>query len=53
MKLNPKRIAYHAIVFFPFILILPFACVGWVFKWIIERYLDFAWWLQSKLLNDR
>lgn len=27
-------------------------CQGMGFKLITDRYLDFAWWLQSKLLND-
>ena len=52
MKINPKRIVYHAIIFIPFVAVFPFACVGWAFKWIVDRYIDFAEWLQSKLLND-
>ena len=52
MKINPKKIAYHAIIFIPFVVVFPFACTGWAFKWIVDRYVDFAEWLQSKLLND-
>ena len=52
MKINPKKIAYYAIIFIPFVAVFPFACIGWAFKWITDRYIDFAEWLQSKILND-
>lgn len=52
MKINRKLIAYRAIIFIPFVAVLPFVCVGWAFEWITDRYMDFAGWLQSKLLKD-
>ena len=53
MKINRKLIAYRAIIIIPYVLIFPLACVGWVCRWVVDRYLDFVEWLQTKLLNDK
>ena len=49
MKVTPKRIAYWAIIIILFIIVFPFACVGWICEKIVDKHLDLAIWLQSKL----
>ena len=52
MKIILKLIAYRAIIIISYVLIFPIGYIGCGCGWVCKRFLVFAKWLQTKLLND-